>query len=91
MIGEAVTVLQAMGYEHRLRILILLLEGEATPDTLAKAMALDATVVGHHLRNLRDTTLIRRQRRGRHVYYRLGSDAAYRLVREVIRYADPGR
>jgi len=87
MIGEAVAVLQAMGYEHRLRILVLLLEGEATPDDLARQMRLDTTIVGHHLRNLRDTSLIHRQRRGRRVYYRLSGEAAYRLIREVIRYA----
>jgi len=87
MIGEAVAVLQAMGYEHRLRILVLLLEGEATPDDLARQMRIDTTIVGHHLRNLRDTSLIHRQRRGRRVYYRLSGAPAHRLISEVIRYA----
>jgi DNA-binding transcriptional ArsR family regulator len=86
MIVEAATVLQAMAYEHRLRILVLLLDGEATPDELSRRMRLDTTIVGHHLRNLRDSSLIHRQRRGRHVYYRLSGEPAHRLIREVLRY-----
>jgi len=86
-IADAVVVLRGMAYEHRLHILVLLMAGETTPESLATRMSLDSTIVAHHLRNLRDTSLIRRQRRGRHVYYALNGDAARGLVQEVIRYA----
>ena len=86
-IADAVAALQGMAYEHRLHILMLLMAGETTPEALATRMSLDSTIVAHHLRNLRVTSLIRRQRRGRNVYYALSGDAARRLVQEVIRYA----
>ena len=84
---DAVATLRAMAYEHRLHILVILLDGETTPDSLATTMALDATVIAHHLRNLRDSSLIRRRRHGRNVFYALTDDAARRLVTEVMAYA----
>ena len=79
--------LRGMAYEHRFRILVLLLAAESTPAELAAALPLETTVVAHHLRHLRDAKLIRRQRRGRRVFYTLSSAATRRLVGEVIRFA----
>jgi DNA-binding transcriptional ArsR family regulator len=50
-------------------------------------LPLDGTIVAHHLRHLLDAKLIRRQRRGRRVFYTLSDDATRRLVGEVLRYA----
>lgn len=85
--ADAVAPLRAMAYEHRLHILVILMDGESTPDSLATAMSLDGTVIAHHLRSLRDSSLVRRRRRGRNVYYALADDAARRLVTEVMAYA----
>jgi DNA-binding transcriptional ArsR family regulator len=85
---RAVAVLRAMAYEHRLHILMLLRGGEKSPAELAEAMAADATSIAHHLRFLKDARLIRRQRRGRNVYYTLHSEATRRLVADVLRYAE---
>ena len=84
---RAVAVLRGMAYEHRLHILVLLQAGESTPAVLAEAMHADITGVAHHLRFLRDARLVRRERRGRHVYYSLSGDPAKRLVQEVLHYA----
>ena len=83
----AVQVLRGMAYEHRLHLLVLLGAGERTPADLAGAIALDQTIVAHHLRYLREARLISRQRRGRNVYYALLDEPTRRLVGEVIRYA----
>jgi DNA-binding transcriptional ArsR family regulator len=85
---RAVTVLRGMAYEHRLHILVLLQAGESTPAVLAEAMRTDVTGVAHHLRFLRDARLVRRERRGRHVYYSLSGDPTKRLVQEVLQYAE---
>jgi DNA-binding transcriptional ArsR family regulator len=77
-----------MAYEHRLHLLVLLGAGEQTPAELAGAIPLDPTVVAHHLRYLREARLVRRQRRGRNVYYALDGEPTRRLVEAVIRYAD---
>ena len=85
---RAVVVLRGMAYEHRLHILMLLRAGEQTPGDLAEAISADATAVAHHLRFLKDARLIRRQRRGRRVFYTLHSEALRQLIADVLRYAE---
>jgi hypothetical protein len=46
-------------------------------------LALAPTVVARHVRNLRDTSLVRRRR----AFYALGGAPARRLVEQVTRYA----
>ena len=84
---HAVRVLRGMAYEHRLRLLVVLQDGEQTPGALAATVQLHSALVAHHLRYLHEARLIRRQRRGRHVYYALDGEATRRLVREVIDFA----
>ena len=88
-INDAVEVLLGMAYETRLRIMMMLVDGDRTPSDLAAALALDATLVAHHLRHLLTARLVRRKRRGRHVFYGIDGAAA-RLVAEIIRYVRPG-
>jgi DNA-binding transcriptional ArsR family regulator len=84
-LSEAVEVLLGMAYEHRLRILVVLMEGDATPTMLAANLAIDATLIAHHLRHLLVARLVRRRRAGRSVYYGI-DDGARTLVDEVLRY-----
>jgi DNA-binding transcriptional ArsR family regulator len=85
---RVVAALRGMAYEHRFRILVvLMLAIESSPADLAVALPLDGTIVAHHLRHLLDAKLIRRQRRGRRVFYTLSDNATRRLVGEVLRYA----
>jgi ArsR family transcriptional regulator, lead/cadmium/zinc/bismuth-responsive transcriptional repressor len=85
---RAVEVLRGMAYEHRLHILVVLQDGERTPAELNERIPADPTAIAHHLRFLLDARLIRRQRRGRYVYYALRGEATRRLVAEVLHYAD---
>lgn len=85
---RAVVVLRGMAYQHRLHILMLLSAGEKTPAELAEAIPADATAIAHHLRSLKDARLVRRQRRGRHVFYTLHGEATRHLVAEVLGYAE---
>lgn len=86
-LSEAVEVLLGMAYEHRLRILVVLMDGDATPTMLAAALALDATLIAHHLRHLLVAHLVRRRRAGRQVFYGIDGDRARRLIAEVLRYS----
>ena len=88
-VNGAVVVLRAMAYEHRLRILVHLLDGETTAGTLSDALCLEATNMAHHLRHLREARLISRSRRGRHVWYRLGDDPVRRLVIDAMQFTGP--
>lgn len=84
---RAVIVLRGMAYGHRLHILVLLQSGELTPAELAEAIPADPSALAHHLRFLKDARLVRRQRRGRHVFYSLRGEATGRLLDEVLKYA----
>ena len=86
VLARAVEALQGMAYEHRLHILVLLRDGEATPTELSEAVAAHASAVSHHLRHLVHAGLVRRRRRGRQVFYSLPGEAIGRLVDEVLRY-----
>ncbi len=88
ILERAVVVLRGMAYEHRVHILMVLRDGEKSPAELAAAIPADATSIAHHLRFLKDARLIRRQRRGRNVFYTLHSEATRQLVAEVLRYAE---
>ena len=84
---RVVVALRGMAYEPRFRILVMLsLVTEASPADLTGALPLDGTIIAHHLRHLLEAKLIRRQRRGRRVFYALTDEATRRLVGEVIRY-----
>lgn len=89
VLERAVAVLRGMAYEHRLRILVALGDGERTPAGLAEVVPADPTAVAHHLRFLLDARLIRRRRHGRNVLYSLRDERTRRLIAEVLRYAGP--
>jgi DNA-binding transcriptional ArsR family regulator len=84
-LSEAVEVLLGMAYEHRLRILVVLMDGDATPTMLAANLAIDATLIAHHLRHLLVARLVQRRRAGRQVFYGIDGEAA-QLVTEVLSY-----
>jgi DNA-binding transcriptional ArsR family regulator len=84
-LSEAVEVLLGMAYEHRLRILVVLMDGDATPTMLAANLAIDATLIAHHLRHLLVARLVQRRRAGRQVYYGIDVEVE-RLVTEVLGY-----
>jgi DNA-binding transcriptional ArsR family regulator len=87
VLHRAGTVLRAMAYEHRLRILVALRGGEHTVTALLRKVPADATAVSHHLRHLFDARLVRRERRGQQVVYTLAGDETRRLIEETLRHA----
>ncbi|MEU8238878.1 metalloregulator ArsR/SmtB family transcription factor [Actinoplanes missouriensis] len=81
---RAVTVLRGMAYEHRLHILVVLRAGEATPAMIGAVVPAHPTALAHHLRHLADAGLVRRSRRGRHVYYALTTPAVGDVIDGVL-------
>jgi DNA-binding transcriptional ArsR family regulator len=77
---RAVEVLRGMAYEHRLHILVVLRDGEATPATIGTRVPAHPTAIAHHLRHLANAGLIRRRRQGRNVLYGLASDRVGDLI-----------
>lgn len=87
-LDRAVEMLRGMAYQHRLHILLVLRDGEATPAELGAVVPAHPTAISHHLRNLGDAGLIRRVRRGRNVYYSLRDESIGRLIGEVMKLVD---
>jgi DNA-binding transcriptional ArsR family regulator len=85
---RAVEVLRGMAYQHRLHILVVLRGGEATPAELSRVIPAHPTAISHHLRNLADAGLIRRQRRGRDVWYSLRGEDTGKLIDDIMTFAE---
>lgn len=67
-------LLQALGDPNRLRILSALDMACVPVGALAVATGLRQPAVSHHLRVLRDRSLVRAERRGTFIYYCASSD-----------------
>lgn len=76
------SLLKAAADPHRLTILASLarVKGEICVCEFTAGLPLNQPTVSHHLRILRDAGLVRSERRGTWVYYRIAPDAQRRLL-----------
>lgn len=61
----------ALSDPSRVRIIAVLLEGEANVGTLAEIVGISESAVSHQMRTLRQMRLVRARRQGRQVFYTL--------------------
>ncbi|HLJ82779.1 MAG TPA: metalloregulator ArsR/SmtB family transcription factor [Candidatus Eremiobacteraceae bacterium] len=82
---EAALLFKALGDPHRLAILATLAraQDEVCVCDFTAGLPLEQPTVSHHLRLLREAGLVRSQRRGTWVYYRLAPGVIARLRRAV--------
>ena len=66
---------RALGDETRLRILELLVAGEASVSELTERLGVGQSLMSHHLRTLRDAGLVVDRRSGRWVHYAIAEPA----------------
>jgi ArsR family transcriptional regulator, nickel/cobalt-responsive transcriptional repressor len=64
-------ILKALGDDTRLKIVELLLTRAQNVQSLNASLRVDATLLSHHLRVLREARLVESERVGRHVIYRV--------------------
>ena len=67
--------LRALADETRLAIVEALLRGPLNVTEINQALAIEPTLLSHHLRSLKEAGLILRQRQGRFIYYELSPAA----------------
>lgn len=84
----AVEVFRMLADQTRVRLLWLLVEGEASVNELAVALGKPAPAVSQHLSKLRLARLVQTRRQGTHVFYRLGNDHVAQLVVDAIHNAE---
>jgi ArsR family transcriptional regulator, lead/cadmium/zinc/bismuth-responsive transcriptional repressor len=66
----AATILAALSYPLRMRIVLHLLHSEATGGQLSRTLGVNQPMLTHHLRHLRVAGVLQRRRFGNHVLYR---------------------
>jgi ArsR family transcriptional regulator len=66
---------RALGEETRLRILELLVGGEASVTELTAGLGIGQSLMSHHLRILRDAGLVADRRDGRWIHYSIAEPA----------------
>ncbi|MEV0902811.1 metalloregulator ArsR/SmtB family transcription factor [Actinoplanes sp. NPDC049802] len=89
-LDRAVEVLRGMAYQHRLHILMVLRDGEATPAQLSEVVPAHPTAISHHLRHLADAGLVLRRRRGQPVYYSLSSESTGKMIDDLLDFVTGG-
>ncbi len=83
----AATILEAMAYPLRIRIVLHLLQREATGTELSRLLDANRALLAHHLRHLRVAGVLQRRRVGNHVLYRT-APSMVGLVHATIACAD---
>ena len=65
---------RALSDPSRVRIIAALLDGEKNVSTLTEIVGISESAVSHQLRTLRQLRLVRAQKRGREVFYKLDDE-----------------
>ena len=90
VLARAADVLRQLADPTRLRILWLLADGPRDVSSLTEQVDASRSSVSQHLGRLRLAGLVRADRDGRRMHYRLASDELRALVDQALRYAAPG-
>ena len=79
--AKAVAMLRAVGNEHRLLILCLLIEhGEMTVGALNENVALSQSALSQHLARMREDGLVAARREAQSIHYRIDDPRVETLV-----------
>src|SRR5690554_3005015 len=79
--ARAAAMLRAVGNEHRLLVLCLLIEhGELSVGKLHRYLPLSQSALSQHLAKMRDEGLITFRREAQTLYYRIGNPDVNRLI-----------
>lgn len=87
-IDLAVEVFRMLAEPTRVRLLWVLLHGEASVAELVKAVGKPQAAVSQHLAKLRMAHLVQTRRQGAHVFYRVASDHVRQLVVDAVFHAE---
>lgn len=82
-------ILKALADENRLAMLLAIAERERTVRELVEMTGLSQTLVSHHLKALRDTSLVSVTPRGRSNVYSLCCDALADPFEQLVRLTSP--
>jgi DNA-binding transcriptional ArsR family regulator len=78
--GDAAQLLRALANEHRLLILCILAEGEASVGAINERVPLSQSALSQHLALLRQDDLVDTRREAQTIYYSLASGPVRSLI-----------
>ena len=79
--ARAAALLRAVGNEHRLLVLCLLIkQGEASVGTLLEQVSLSQSSLSQHLARMRDEGLVTYRREAQTLYYRIENPNLAKLI-----------
>ena len=82
---RASQLLKALGNEHRLMILCLLLNGERAVGELVREVGLSQSALSQHLARLRRDRLVSTRRSAQTIYYALAGSEAHAVIGALYR------
>jgi ArsR family transcriptional regulator len=82
-IEQVAALLQAIGQESRLQILLSIGEGETCVCHLEAMLGLRQASLSQHLMALREAGIVSDRREGRYIFYRLSDPALLGLIRQA--------
>lgn len=71
---------KVFGDSTRIRILLILLEKEASVNEIASNLNMNQSAISHQLKNLKNSKLIKKRRQGQTIYYSLDDSHVYKII-----------
>lgn len=79
---------KALSDENRLRILVLLKEGERCGCNLLEEMKITQSTLSHHMKILCDSTLVNVRKEGKRMYYSISDDGMNHAKKTIDFFLD---
>jgi len=86
IVRKLAEIFQMLSDETRLRILRTLEKKELCVSDIARETGVSQSAVSHQLRVLRQTDLVRSQRKGKRIYYRIADGHVFSIVRDGLEH-----
>ena len=82
--AELAEIFRLMGDQSRLRIIVACTHGPICVSDIAAQLALEQSLVSHHLRLLRATRIVRAERRGKQMFYSVADDHISCVIADMV-------
>jgi len=86
LIRKLAEIFQVLSDETRLRIIRALEKQELCVSDIVKKTGVSQSAVSHQLRILRQIDLVRSQRKGRNIYYRIADGHVFSVIRDGVEH-----
>jgi len=87
-LAKVAQIFQVLSDETRLRIIESLEKRELCVADIEKQAGVSQSAVSHQLRTLRQLDLVRKQRRGRRIYYRIADGHVLSIIRDCLDHVE---